>query len=391
MKTIFKTNGLSALTLIAGLCAGSAQATTFFDTSFESCAVGTGNDFPCEGWDDFGQERVTHLRVGTERAFSGSKSVHITANTIPGGSVNPDYRPSIYKSFPATNHLFLRVAIYQKAGFVLPSTGATKMIRFRPGQTANDPKPNDSLGSYPIFWLYDYFNSWAINIEQPCDLLPGGYWITGTAPRPDQWDQIEVEIKINTDGLANGLLRIWVNNILVKESLNRRWVSATPNGSCAPGTYWHPSDWTSGTIQLYNQAGNGERWFDNIAVGDTRIGPVNGSPPPPDIQAPTVPGNLLASAASSSQINLSWNASTDNVGVTGYKIFRGGSLISTATGTAFSNTGLNASTDYNYTVAAYDASNNTSGKSAAASTTTPAAATGADVVPPAKPRNMRAQ
>ena len=75
----------------------------------------------------------------------------------------------------------------------------------------------------------------------------------------------------------------------------------------------------------------------------------------PDTIAPSVPANLSVSAVSSSQINLTWTASTDNVGVTGYKVFRGGSQVGTATGTSFSNTGLSPSTAYNYTVSGYDA------------------------------------
>lgn len=92
--------------------------------------------------------------------------------------------------------------------------------------------------------------------------------------------------------------------------------------------------------------------------------------PTADTTPPSVPTGLSALAASSSQINLTWNASTDNVGVTGYKIFRGGSQIATSTTTSYSNTGLSASTSYSYTVAAYDAAGNTSAQSSSATATT---------------------
>ncbi|KKT28966.1 MAG: hypothetical protein UW15_C0023G0007, partial [Parcubacteria group bacterium GW2011_GWC1_44_10] len=68
-----------------------------------------------------------------------------------------------------------------------------------------------------------------------------------------------------------------------------------------------------------------------------------------DTTPPSVPTNLTATAISSSQINLSWTASTDNVGVAGYKVFRGGVQIATVTtGTSYSNTGLTAATTYSY-------------------------------------------
>jgi hypothetical protein len=95
---------------------------------------------------------------------------------------------------------------------------------------------------------------------------------------------------------------------------------------------------------------------------------------------------LTATAVSSSQINLSWTASTDAVGVTGYRIERcqGASCtnfaqIGTSSGTTFNDMGLSASTTYRYQVRATDAAGNLSGYSNIASATTPQAA---DTQPP---------
>ena len=94
----------------------------------------------------------------------------------------------------------------------------------------------------------------------------------------------------------------------------------------------------------------------------------------PDASAPTTPAGLTATAVSSSQINLSWAASTDNVGVAGYRIYRGGNQIATSATTNYSNTGLSPSTAYSYTVSAYDAAGNNSSQSSSVSATTLAAA-----------------
>src|SRR5207302_947154 len=91
-----------------------------------------------------------------------------------------------------------------------------------------------------------------------------------------------------------------------------------------------------------------------------------------DATPPTVPTGLTANAVSSSQINLSWTASSDNVGVSGYRVYRGGTQIGTPGTTSFTDTGLAASTTYSYTVAAYDAAGNVSAQSSPASATTPA-------------------
>ncbi|MCX7195653.1 MAG: matrixin family metalloprotease, partial [Proteobacteria bacterium] len=91
-----------------------------------------------------------------------------------------------------------------------------------------------------------------------------------------------------------------------------------------------------------------------------------------DNVSPTVPTGLSATPISSTQINLSWAASTDNVGVTGYKVYRGGTLVGSPATTTYNDTGLSASTSYSYTLAACDAVNNCSVQSSPVSATTPA-------------------
>ena len=97
-----------------------------------------------------------------------------------------------------------------------------------------------------------------------------------------------------------------------------------------------------------------------------------------DTTPPTVPANLAASGTTSTSTTLSWTASTDNVGVTGYNAYRGTTLVGTTTGTSFTNTGLTASTAYTYTVKAYDAAGNISAASNALTITTSPNTTGID-------------
>jgi chitodextrinase len=97
---------------------------------------------------------------------------------------------------------------------------------------------------------------------------------------------------------------------------------------------------------------------------------------PIDTAPPTTPTNLFVTAVSSSQINLAWTASTDNVSVIGYKIFRAGIQIGTSTSASYWDTGLSPSTSYSYTVSAYDAAGNNSSQSSSANTTTQAASNG---------------
>ncbi|MCG3115418.1 MAG: DNRLRE domain-containing protein [Candidatus Manganitrophus sp. SA1] len=99
----------------------------------------------------------------------------------------------------------------------------------------------------------------------------------------------------------------------------------------------------------------------------------------PDTSAPSAPTGLTAAAVSSSQINLAWNPSADNVGVSGYRVYRNGLQVGTTTVTSFSNTGLTAGTVYSYSVSAFDVAGNASAQSAAVSVATPAASQSATV------------
>jgi chitodextrinase len=78
---------------------------------------------------------------------------------------------------------------------------------------------------------------------------------------------------------------------------------------------------------------------------------------------PSTPTGLVATPVGISSISLTWNASSDDWGVAGYKIYRGGVYLKTASGTTASDTGLSAATTYCYTVSATDFGSNESAQS----------------------------
>jgi endoglucanase len=138
---------------------------------------------------------------------------------------------------------------------------------------------------------------------------------------------------------------------------------------------WDPSnDWsitgvnttpggTPALVQRIPLYDNGVRVFGNEPGG----GVVDQSPP-------TTPANLRVTAATTSSVSLAWNASTDDVGVTGYQVLRGATVVGSPTGLSFTDTGLAASTTYSYTVRALDASGKVSAASTAVNGTTAAVA-----------------
>src|SRR5437660_3732935 len=116
--------------------------------------------------------------------------------------------------------------------------------------------------------------------------------------------------------------------------------------------------------------------FSGCARSDGETRNEVGSTPSADTTPPTTPTGLTAAAAGSTGANLSWSASTDNVGVTGYIVRRNGVQVATPATTSYADTGLAAATTYSYTVAAGDAAGNISPDSTSASITI------ADTTPP---------
>jgi chitodextrinase len=104
-----------------------------------------------------------------------------------------------------------------------------------------------------------------------------------------------------------------------------------------------------------------------------------------DTQVPSAPGSLSATPTSGTSVQLTWTAATDNVGVTGYRVYRGGALVGSTTALSYLDTGLQPQTPYTYEVRAYDAAGNV-GPAAAAGATTP----GADTASPSVPTGLKA-
>jgi endoglucanase len=146
-----------------------------------------------------------------------------------------------------------------------------------------------------------------------------------------------------------------------------RPMDVSVNGSLAadelsfPGTgAW--TTWTTRTTTVNLNAGtNTIRTVATTANGGPNLDRLDVEPPsgPPDTTAPSTPGNLRSTAQTASSISLAWDASTDNVGVTGYVLSNG----QTATGTTHTVTGLTPDTSYTFTVQARDAAGNLSGAS----------------------------
>jgi chitodextrinase len=103
---------------------------------------------------------------------------------------------------------------------------------------------------------------------------------------------------------------------------------------------------------------------------------------PADTAPPTTPSGLSAMVGAQ-EVDLSWRPSSDDVGVTGYDVYRNGTKIANTTGTSYADSGVVQGKTYRYKVDAYDAAGNVSAKTAALSVTYP------DTTPPSAPTNLK--
>ena len=139
------------------------------------------------------------------------------------------------------------------------------------------------------------------------------------------------------------------------------------------------------SVLLKSTSGDGARYYSKEG-GAGALAPqlqvVCGSPSGGDTQAPSPPSGLTATATSSNQVDLTWTGSSDNIAVTGYRVYRNGSTspLATSTTTSFSDTTASPAAAYTYRVTAVDAAGNESTSSNIASVTTPGSTTGGTFV-----------
>jgi chitodextrinase len=145
-------------------------------------------------------------------------------------------------------------------------------------------------------------------------------------------------------------------------------VDMTKLATAANATWYDPSHGAFTAIAGSPLANTGSRNFTppgNNADGDGDwVLVLEAGSLPPDTEPPSVPTGLGASGLTDTQATISWTASTDNVAVAGYRVYRNGAFLRSTPATSLTDTGLAASTAYSYTVAAYDYANNPSAESA---------------------------
>ena len=229
-----------------------------------------------------------------------------------------------------------------------------------------------------------YLEGTSSNASRPdAGMIAGGSYADafGTSALPaNTWSYL-------TETYDGTTLRLYVNGTQVASTAHTGAIATSTNPLQIGGDSLYGQNFAGliDEVRVYNTA------LTATQIQTDQATSVN--PQGPDTTPPSQPGTLTATAVSGGEIDLSWGASSDNVGVTGYQLERcqgagcsNFTQIATPTATSYKDTTVTASTSYSYRVRATDAAGNLSPYSNTATTTTPTP----DTTPPSQPGTLTA-
>jgi YD repeat-containing protein len=331
-----------------GTVVGTPTGTSYSDTGVAS---GLSYGYRVTALDAAGNEGPSSntIAVGTPDTVPPSVPTGLAGNAVSGSQINLSWSASTDNVVVAGYKVYrngVQIATPTSTGY--SDTGLAQYTNYTYTVAAYDAAGNTSAVSSSVV---------VRTRDTSAPSVPTGVTATGVSG-----SQINVSWAAASDNVGVTGYRVYRNGAQI----------ASPTSTSFADTGLPQATGYTYTVAAVDAAGNVSAQSAG-AVGATL-----------DVSAPSTPVGLSATAASGSQINLAWSASSDNVGVAGYRIYRGGAWVATTAATSYSDTGLASETTYSYTVAAYDAAGNVSGQSTSASARTP------DVTPPTTPSNLTA-
>ncbi|MGY0236271.1 YbhB/YbcL family Raf kinase inhibitor-like protein [Longispora urticae] len=388
------------------------------DVAVNGTVVAAGASFPATAnWDTWATRTIT------APVLAGTNKIRLTGTTATGGP-NLDYLDVDVAAAPATDYQAENAAIslgvveanhtgYTGTGFVNydnvvgghveftvnSATAGTYAVRLRYANGTTVDRPLDiavngtvvaPAVSFPSTTNWD---TWAektvtatlvagantiratatsavggpnldrISVAAPSDTqpptAPGNARVVGEV----QPTQVELAWDASTDNVGVAMYEVYNGgNVLQTVGGN---ITSVILKNLTPNTRYVLS------VQARDGAGNGSVGSNNVDIT---------TPPSDDPQPPTTPTGLRSTNVGSTSVTLAWNPSTDNVGVTGYHVYRDGTRFATVPDLTATADGLTANTTYSFAVEAFDANNNVSARSAGLSVKTTGAAGGGDPV-----------
>ena len=326
---------------------GSTPLTTYTDTGL---SPGTSYGYRVSAFDWIGNEspKSTTLFVATTDGSAPSAPANLQGTAVSTSRIDLAWTASTDNVGVTGYRIYRNAAVVgTTAGTSFSDTGLSEYTTYTYLVAAYDAEGNESSQSSPLS---------ATTVDGTPPSVPSN--LQGTAASTSR---IDLTWTASTDNAGVTGYRVYRNGSQIG--------TTAATGYSDTGL----SEATSYSYQVaaYDDEGNLSSQCGAVAVYTA------------DATAPSVPSNLQGTAASTSQINLTWTASSDNLGVIGYRVYRNGSLVASPAGTSWSDTGLSEATSYSYRVAGYDAGGNESAQCGAVAVST------ADATAPSVPTNLQ--
>ncbi len=239
------------------------------------------------------------------------------------------------------------VLLTSTTGTSYSDTGLSSLTTYSYQISASDAAGNEGIRS---------ISSSSTTLADP-DTTPPTQ-VTGLSTTVIGTTQIDLTWSASTDNIAVAGYNIYRDGVFITSTPT---TSYSDTGVTEASTY-------SYQISAFDAAGNEGLASNSVSVST------------PDISAPTQVTGLVATTISDTQIDLLWSASTDNLAVAGYNIYRDGVLLTSTTGTSYSDMGLSSLTTYSYQISAFDTAGNEGLLSNSVSSTTNAPPSGNSIL-----------
>ncbi|WP_084964995.1 DUF4832 domain-containing protein [Thermoactinospora rubra] len=226
----------------------------------------------------------------------------------------------------------------------------------------------NSSGTVVKTWDTD----WDIRTVQPLKIRAFPDWNVGPDPTYlDYGRPVNFSATLNAAGVPAGTYQLVLRVRNPLEAITQQVLRNRP--ASVRLSDWVIDRWRPAYPLSFANANQGADGWVNLGPVST-TGTCGG-----DCTAPTAP-TLTSTGKTATSVSLSWSGATDNVGVTGYEVYRGATRVATPTGTSYTDEGLTPSTAYSYTVKARDAAGNLSPSSNTVTVSTDASSGGSGLV-----------
>lgn len=356
-------------------CSGGSNSAYSSSITFTTTAVQL--NYCASNGNSVADEYISRVQVGTIDNATGASSggygnhTSISTNATKGASVNitvtPTWTGTTYSEgysawidynqdgdFADAGEQVWTQAVTQatpvSGSFTIPASAAVGATRMRVTMAYNAVP--SSCGSFNYGEVEDY----TINISAGTADTQAPSTPSSLSASSITHNSFSVSWSASTDNVGVTGYNVFLNGVSQGTTTNTSYAFS---GLAETTTY-------TVAVSAYDAASN------TSAQGSTSVT----TSAAPDTQAPSVPTGLVTSAVTETTLTLSWNASTDNVAVTGYDVYQGAANLGTVTTASANITGLTANTAYSFTVRAKDAAGNVSAASAAVNVTTAGGSTG---------------